>query len=954
MKESLAGDVAAVPVYDGPGGTATRTTLTPENPGVFPGDAVTAATRNDLTGEPAVKTLTPGDGQGRAGSSRVRDDAGRVTSETDQNRGKTAFTYTPGGQVKESVSPAGVKTVFTYEEETGRVLEAAVTSADGKSTQRTAYTYDPETGRVTEVYHPDDRDNSLISYTHDADGNVLKVAYPDGKSIGQTFDDHGQLTSLTDAAGAKTVYTYSPDGTLKTAVQHDRDPAVDGEARELARVSYEYDGLGRITEVVRGDRGSKDHITTAYTYTGASQVRTEKTTGPGGTVITGAAYEYDAHGNLTRRTDTRPETTTGTPADSQDTDSKAAGPLVTTSTGYRYDAYNRLLGSEVKDEHGAVLSSAAYTLNVSGDVTRTEVTDHTQGGKKTVTGHETDPAGRLTAVTTDGKKTEQKWDGEGNLLTGHRGTAYTYDPLSRPVTVTTPDGTRTAYTYWADGTRATSTTVNGKDDSGKTVSLFHYTADGTLINDAHTRGGETATASYLMAGTRQARAMTGKGADQAAAAGAGYLIHDRHGNITVLAGQSGSVKQAYSYTDYGQPASHTGQPLTSPAVQHAGAARNPFTYAGEYTDPSGTQYLKARTYQPATGTFTTPDFAPRFNRYQAFGANPITSIDPQGTTEMPDWASYLIYGITLAVGVITTAISLGSLAAPLAVGITLAGLALDVASASLDIAALATGATQLEDPLNIASLALGGAGILLGIGGAVLGKLNKTAGVLTETADATAKPAPEAGADRMRRIFGEKIRDFGDGRGQEILNLLGNHVPERLLQKVAEHMNEPRKRYAEYSGIYVGAAKSTGMVRGRLANGIPAQRAGEAFYDRKYRALVLPSAADTLELPDWRPQGLPGVILHEFGHAVDHATKWKAGKAIFDRRGRIGDFLAEARHSSPFDKAHAGYVSNRKEFFADMFAWHLMDPSGGSFMGGQMTRPAGLSDMMNEILHAAW
>ncbi|MGW2207685.1 hypothetical protein, partial [Streptomyces sp. NPDC001774] len=117
--------------------------------------------------------------------------------------------------------------------------------------------------------------------------------------------------------------------------------------------------------------------------------------------------------------------------------------------------------------------------------------------------------------------------------------------------------------------------------------------------------------------------------------------------------------------------------------------------------------------------------APQFNRYQAFGTNPVTSIDPAGTTEMPDWASYLLYGAVLAIGVITTAITLGSLAGPLAVGITLAGLALDVASAALETAALATGRTQFDAPLSIAALTLGAAGIITGVGGAVAARIGK-------------------------------------------------------------------------------------------------------------------------------------------------------------------------------------------------------------------------------------
>ncbi|MGW2207655.1 RHS repeat-associated core domain-containing protein, partial [Streptomyces sp. NPDC001774] len=634
IKQSLSGEVAVTPSYDGPGGTPQQTTLTPANPGTFPGAKVTAGTKNDLTGAPVVKTLTPGTGGGTgteslSGITVVRDDAGRVSQERRQDGKKTTFTYTPGGQVKETVSPGGITTSYRYEEKTGRVLEVATTSAGGKTTEKTGYTYEPETGRVTEVYDPDDKAGTLISYSYDAGGNTTQIAYPDGKTVRQTFSSHGQRTSLTDTAGLTTTYTYNPDGTLKEAVQHDKD------GTETARIAYTYDGLGRITRAARGNG-----VITEVQFTGTSRIKHEKTS-KDGTLITEAAYSYDAHGNLTQRTDTRPEARAGS----------TPGPAVKTTTRYTYDAYNRLLSSQILDtDSRRELTSSRYELNVAGDVVKTETTTRT-GGKAstTVTEHGIDTTGRLNTLTTDGTEHPQTFNTDGSLLTSHQGTAYTYNTRNQPLSATTPDGTVTRYTYWADGTRATSTqtTPTSKHGDGdgtgtgqERVTGFYYAPDGTLINDTHTTPAPGSqdlpaqtTASYLMAGTRHARSLTGNGAEQAAATGTGYLIQDRHGNTTTLTNGQGAVSQAWNYTDYGQAADHTGTPLPHNPAAPSGPGRNPFTYAGEYTNPeTGTQYLRARTYNPADGRFTTPDPAPQFNRYQAFGTNPVTSIDPEGTT----------------------------------------------------------------------------------------------------------------------------------------------------------------------------------------------------------------------------------------------------------------------------------------------------------------------------------
>ncbi|MFF7183592.1 RHS repeat-associated core domain-containing protein, partial [Streptomyces sp. NPDC008121] len=692
------------------------------------------------------------------------------------------FSYTPSGQVKEAVSPGGIKTSYRYDDKTGHVLEVAVTSADGKTEEKTGYSYDPHTGAVTAVFDPDDKAGTLIGYAYDADGNTTEVAYPDGKTVRQEYADNGLLAKSTDTAGLTTFYTYHPDGTLKEAVQHERD---DTASPVKAKVAYTYDGLGRI---IKTDRGNG--VVTETEFTGASQIRHEKTTRDGH-LVTEAAYTYDSHGSLTQRTDTRPQAGPG----------GAPGEPVSTTTRYTYDAYNRLTGSEILGAGGEKLTTSRYELNVSGDVVKTEVTGHTgdQAGKTEVTGHGIDSSGRLTTLTVNGEQRQQAFDTDGHLTTAHDGTTWTYNLNGRPATSTAPDGTLTRYTYWADGTRATTTettgspgTAHGNTSGGGTGSTttapqehttrFYYTPDGTILNDTHTtgtdkEGGQAATtASYLLAGTRQARTLTGQGADTASPTGAGYLIQDRHGNTTALTTSDGQVSQAWQYTDYGQHTSPDSLPQTpgstagtAPAGP-AGAARNPFTYAGEYTSPDGTQYLKTRLYDTSTGRFTTPDPAPQHNRYQAFGANPVTNIDPEGTTEIPDWGSWLIWGITFAAALITTAITVATAGSGTLIAVGVAAAALDVASGMLDAVAMGTGRTQIDDPLNVASLTLGAAGLALGIGqGALIARAAKTARA-PEAADealevsvhaspstsewaAYSEAVPRESAQKMKAIF---------------------------------------------------------------------------------------------------------------------------------------------------------------------------------------------------------
>ncbi|MFF3159654.1 RHS repeat-associated core domain-containing protein, partial [Streptomyces sp. NPDC057910] len=823
VKETLSGDVATTPVY-GAGGITEKAVLTPRSKD-FPGPETVAKTKTDLTGEPVVKTLDQGAGD-RSGTTVKRDDAGRVVAEKDADGRTTTTVYNKRGEVEKTTGPDGAVTSHTYDDATGRVLETVTVSGDGKRTEKRAYTYDQATGRVTGVYDPADKPGTLISYRYSFTGKVLEVAYPDGKKIGQGFDRHGQLTTATDITGATTHYTYNKDGTLKQAVQKTADGRT-----TLAEVAYAYDGLGRVVKVERGNKS-----VTVYGYNDAGQITSDKTTRDDGSVITEAAYTYDSHGNLTHRTDTRPETSqnpapaaiqggseaagtdgnagseknsggTADTADAEDAgagagdglgrDSKGTVKNATTSTAYRYDAYNRLTGSVLKDAAGKPLVETAYTLNTSGDVTKTETTRHEGGqAKKTTVEHNIDAGGRLTTVTVDGDEKTQTWDDAGNLLTDHNGTVWTYNTRSQPLTATSPDGTVTAYTYWADGTRRD--TVTTAKDGATSRTGFYYTPDGTITNDTHTAtdsgGGDTVTASYLSAATREARTLTGSA--EGGGAGAGYLLHDRHGNTTALTttNQASAVTAAWNYNDYGQHTTTNGTPLTTQAGTGAGdgsgataaagtaAAVNPFTYSGEHTDTRlGTQYLKNRIYDTSQGRFTTRDTAPLHNRYQYADTNPVTNTDPTGNTAVLDKiVSGVMIGVTILAAIVTVAITAVTAGWGAALGTALAGAVLDTASAAVETAALATGNNQWDSPLNIAAYTLGAAGLALGTLGAVKGLGKAKVGAAHEII--TSKEIKQAKNEEIggkvgaaheiitsRKIEQAKNKAYG---GKELFNML--------------------------------------------------------------------------------------------------------------------------------------------------------------------------------------
>ena len=75
-----------------------------------------------------------------------------------------------------------------------------------------------------------------------------------------------------------------------------------------------------------------------------------------------------------------------------------------------------------------------------------------------------------------------------------------------------------------------------------------------------------------------------------------YYIHNEHGDVAQLWGQSGTYKASYEYDAFGNE--------RNPEKED----ENPFRYCGEYFDlSSGTYYLRARYYNPNNARFLTED-----------------------------------------------------------------------------------------------------------------------------------------------------------------------------------------------------------------------------------------------------------------------------------------------------------------------------------------------------------
>ncbi len=269
--------------------------------------------------------------------------------------------------------------------------------------------------------------------------------------------------------------------------------------------------------------------------------------------------------------------------------------VVGTST---YDDANRL--TDISYVKGATtLASASYTVDAVGN--RTDRTD--MAGTQS---YSYDNDYRLTSVTYPGPTTtDYAYDAFGNrtsMTDGSGTTSYSYDDAGRLTTITPPSPASAINYTWDDNgnltargsdsfswdyeNRMTSATVNS--------TTYDYTYRGDGLRNSATTGGNTTTFTWdINAGLPEvlddgSQYVYGAGLiSQVVGANTYYYLADGLGSVMATTDASGSVVNGYTYDVYGA------------ATSSSGSQVNDRQFAGQQTDPTGLQYLRARYYDPA-------------------------------------------------------------------------------------------------------------------------------------------------------------------------------------------------------------------------------------------------------------------------------------------------------------------------------------------------------------------
>ncbi len=244
----------------------------------------------------------------------------------------------------------------------------------------------------------------------------------------------------------------------------------------------------------------------------------------------------------------------------------------------------------------------ARTITYTYDAVGNRVTQNDNG---TATSYGYDIANRLTSVN----GTTYSWDNNGNLL-NDGAQAYSYDQANRLKQVT-QGGNTYLFAYNGVGDRL-SQTLNG--------TATRYVLDpGAGLTQVLADGTNTYLYGNPSAGSGQAQRLGQQQTNMQ------YFGADGLGSVRQIYNSAGEIIANRRYDPFGN------------VISQSGVGTSAYGYAGEWTDATGLEYLRARYYSAAQGRFTTRDVwegdpnAPMsYNAWLYVYANAVNLTDASG------------------------------------------------------------------------------------------------------------------------------------------------------------------------------------------------------------------------------------------------------------------------------------------------------------------------------------
>ncbi len=528
--------------------------------------------------------------------------------------------------------------------------------------------------------------------SYDRLGHKVAITDPDLGSWSYGYDSSGRLTRQTDARGQTICFYYDGHGrlvgkhyrtnqacptpapaTLDVTYAYDVGPNALGR-RTAATVyagatadnthTWSYDARGRVSAETRTITGApQPYYTTGYSYDQADRVR--QTTYPDGEVVTTA---YDGRG--------RPLTLTGS----------SSGALAANAA---YDAAGRLTTLQLPAGGNLWRTQQYHPWTQQGGGLRylTVGSAPDLGERLSLTNYTYDAVGNLTGLTDGSTAYTFAYDDLHRLMAAY-GQGYSYDAVGRltqmggrslgydpahPHAVARINGVQ-AFVYDANGNQIVRSIWNdplpltwdaenrlqrigwanppGPSQSppppagphraflpmiaGQSLyEVYTYDADGARVTRAtrqtitYTVGPHYAVTVPVGGGPAQATRHYFLGGLRLASAGPGgltYLHSDHLGSPLAATNSAGVTTGSVRYDAYGN--ARVGAPAALPTDRG---------YTGQLSDATGLLNYGARYYDPAVGSFISPDSSvpgpgnpQALNRYSYTNNNPLRYTDPSG------------------------------------------------------------------------------------------------------------------------------------------------------------------------------------------------------------------------------------------------------------------------------------------------------------------------------------
>jgi RHS repeat-associated protein len=470
-------------------------------------------------------------------------------------------------------------------------LSRVLTETDGKG-QVTRCEYD-KLDRTTKItYH----DNSTITYTYDANDNVLSMA----DNTGATSYEYDALNRLTkETLPGPKVNSYFYDNASNLSAFEDAG----------GRVNYAYNAVNLLVNLtepsgrqitfaydvdhVRTETRYPNGVTQFVVYDAANRIqRIYAQRVPGGPILTDFTYCYrlPLNDSCTGGIDT------GLRQRVIDKDGNR--------TLYSYDVLGRLTLAEERTSGGTLLNSFAYAYDANSNRTSQTVNSQT-------TTYDHNAADQITRAGT----TTFGYDANGNETSRSDGRGAAYNVKDQTTSMTPPGSTPIPMTYSGMG-------QSRRVSAGGTA--FQHNALGL---GRETTGGATTTYIRDNSGVLLSQRTLTPAGDR-------YYVFDGLGSVVALTDSTGNTAATYKYEPFGKLISSTG------------TVTNPWRWLGGfgvYADGStGLYKMGTRYYDQTLGRFTQVDpiAGGSANAYDYAFQDPINVFDPTGRagcTYLPDF-----------------------------------------------------------------------------------------------------------------------------------------------------------------------------------------------------------------------------------------------------------------------------------------------------------------------------